>query len=214
MNFKDLIVGTAIAGSTFFGGGGAQAQESAPATEQKAQTAQDKVMLGDFDITEYADFMKKRGFEVQLDKSGVGVYAGTEVAMLEVVSTRKVDGYEITVSDYLLHRAGRDFTKESDGQKYDAGDLESRELTVKGTNQQSFEYRLNMDYNEREKHYSAVSNVIGTGTRTLPHVSESDGALLLSRIAGNPGAFIQAERTDIQISRRDADGGGRNAPQP
>lgn len=211
MKFKDVVVGAAIIGSSFLGDGAqAQTADSSARTEQKA--TQDKVMLGDFDITDYADVMKKRGFEVQLDKSGVGVYQGTDVPMLQIISTRKVDGRDITVTDYLVHRGGRDFDKTSDGMAFDMGDLEQRDLSVKGA-QQQLEYTLNVDYDTKNKNYRALSNVIGTGTRELPSVSGSDATLLLSRIAADPAGFVEAERKDMIISRRDVDGGGRTAPK-
>jgi hypothetical protein len=213
MQFRDLIVGTALAGSSFLTPEAKAQSPEKTAIEQSTQSPQEKVMLGDFDITDYAAYMKQRGFEVNLEKSGVGAYSGTTVTMLEVVSTKKVDGREITVSDYLVHRMGRDFTKDTDGQKYDAGDLESRELTVRD-GRRSVEYILGVDYDKKEKHYVALSNVIGTGTRVLPAVSEADAGILLSRIGRDPVSFINAERTDIILSRRDMDGGGKNAPKP
>lgn len=213
MRLKDLFVTTAIAGSSLLGTV-AKAQDSkSPATEQTQVQTQDTVLLGDFDITDYAEAMEKRGFDVQLDRSGVGVYRGTSVPMLEVVSTRKVGDDEITVTDYLIHRQGRDFDKNtSDGDKYGPGDLESRELTVKDA-RKSVEYTLNVDYNAKDKSYFAVSNVVGTGTREIPAMTASDATLLLSRIGSNPESFIAAEGNDIRISRRDADGGGKNQPK-
>jgi len=201
MKFKDLVVGTALMGSCFLGDG-AQAQQTAtPETETVQKNAQDKVMLGDFEITDYAEVMKKRGFEVQLDKSGIGVYQGTDVPMLQIISTKKVDGRDITVTDYLVHRGGRDFDKQSDVMAFDMGDLESRDLAVKGA-QQQLEYTLTVDYDTKNKNYRALSNVVGTGTREMPAVSGTD-----------PAGFIDAERRDMILSRRDMDGGGKPAPK-
>lgn len=213
MKFRDLIIGTALAGSSFVTPEVKAQTPLKDPVEQSERGPQEKIMLGDFDITDYADYMKKRGFEVDLNRSGIGAYSGTTVTMLEVVSTKKVDGREITVSDYLVHRMGRDFGKDTDGQKYDAGDLESRELTVRD-DRRTVEYILGVDYDKKEKHYVALSNVIGTGTRMLPAVSEADAGLLLSRIGSDPASFINAERTDIILSRRDMDGGGKNSPKP
>jgi hypothetical protein len=216
MKFRDLVIGTAFAGSTILGQE-AKPQSAIPPEPAKSELAakspQEKVMLGDFDISDYAAYMKKRGFEVNLDKSGVGAYSGTTVTMLEVVSTKKIDGREITVSDYLVHRMGRDFGKDDDGQNYDVGDMESRELTVRD-DRKSVEYILGVDYDKHEKHYVALSNVIGTGTRVMPAVTEADAGILLSRIGNDPASFINAERADIILSRRDMDGGGKNAPKP
>ncbi|TAL29513.1 MAG: hypothetical protein EPN97_13210 [Alphaproteobacteria bacterium] len=213
MQFRDLIVGTVLAGSSFMAPEAKAQPPEKTAIEQTTQSPQEKVMLGDFDITDYADYMKKRGFEINLERSGIGAYSGTTVTMLEVISTRKVDGREITVSDYLVHRMGRDFSRDTDGQKYDAGDLESRELTVRD-DRKTVEYILGVDYDQKEKHYVGLSNVIGTGTRVLPAVSEADAGILLGRIGSDPASFINAERADILLSRRDMDGGGKNAPKP
>ena len=212
MKFRDLVVGTVFAGATCIAPE-TQAQPPEKSAVEQTQTPQDKVMLGDFDITDYADYMKQRGFAVDVNRSGVGAYSGTTVTMLEVISTKKVDGREITVSDYLVHRMGRDFGKDTDGQKYDAGDLESRELTVRD-DRKTVEYIMGVDYDKKEKHYVALSNVIGTGTRVMPAVSEADAGILLSRISSDPASFINAERTDIILSRRDMDGGGKNVPKP
>jgi hypothetical protein len=212
MKLKDIVVGAAIAGSSFLSPE-AKGQDTTQAkTEQTQKTNEDTVLLGDFDITAYAEVMKQRGFTIDLEKSGIGVYAGTTVPMLQVISKKTVEGREISVTDYLVHRGGRDFKKGEDGMKYDAGDLETRELMVKSPGG-GLEYMMTVDYNEEQKTYGAVSKVIGTGSRFMPNVSSSDATLLLGRVSANPGAFIDAERADIIISRRNVDG-YKNTPQP